>query len=67
MYYSAHRSVGLFFIIIGIVIFLFITNSFLWRIILMLFAVSLINHGLRLRGLPSLQFMLQTWLNMLRF
>jgi len=49
---------GLFCIIIGIVIVAVALGDLLLRVIVALAALSLINYGLRLRGLPPLQLLL---------
>ena len=53
-----NHIVGLFCIIIGIVVIVFALGDLLVRVIIALFALSLINYGLRLRGLPPLQILL---------
>jgi hypothetical protein len=50
----------------GIVIFIFVAGPFLLRLVIALFALSLINFGLSLRGLPSIQFTLRSWVDLFR-
>jgi sugar phosphate permease len=53
-----NHIVGLFCIIIGIVIIAVALGDLLVRVIVALAALSLINYGLRLRGLPPLQLLI---------
>ena len=50
---------GILCIIAGIVIIIFAVGDLLLRLIIALFALFLINYGLRLRGLPPLQLLIQ--------
>jgi len=52
------KWLGLLFIVLGIVFLLFAVGDLLFRIIIALFALALVNHGLRLRGLPPLQVLI---------
>ncbi|MGB8367182.1 MAG: hypothetical protein WCD44_02380 [Candidatus Babeliales bacterium] len=56
MYFD--KWMGLLFIILGIVILFFTLGDLLFRIAIGLFALGLINHGLRLRGFPPLQILI---------
>lgn len=51
------KWLGLLFVILGIGLLFFAVGDLLFRIIIALFALALINHGLRLRGLPPLQIL----------
>lgn len=53
-----NHIVGIFCIVIGIVIVSVALGDLLLRVIISLAALSLINYGLRLRGLPPLQLLL---------
>ncbi len=53
-----NHIVGLFCIIIGIVIIAVALGDLLVRVLVALAAISLVNYGLRLRGLPPLQLLL---------
>ncbi len=53
-----NHVVGLFCIIIGIVVITVALGDLLVRVFVALAALSLINYGLRLRGLPPLQLLL---------
>jgi len=53
-----NHIVGLFCIVIGIVVIVFALGELLVRVIIAFLALSLINYGLRLRGLPPLQLLL---------
>lgn len=55
---SYNHIAGLFCIVIGVVIIAFALGDLLVRVVVALFALSLINYGLRLRGLPPLQLLL---------
>ena len=52
-----NHIVGLFCIITGIVIVVVALGDLLVRVLVALLALSLINYGLRLRGLPPLQLL----------
>jgi len=52
------KWLGLLFIVLGIISLLFAVGDLLFRIIIALFALALVNHGLRLRGLPPLQILI---------
>ena len=49
---------GLFCIVGGVVIIMTALGGLLLRVVIALAALSLINYGLRLRGLPPLQMLL---------
>ena len=53
-----NHIIGLFCIIIGIVVVAIALGDLLLRVIIALLALSLINYGLRLRGLPPLQLLI---------
>ncbi|HLJ31781.1 MAG TPA: hypothetical protein VKU36_05045 [Candidatus Babeliales bacterium] len=53
-----NQIAGLFCIVIGIVIIAFALGDLLVRVVIAFFALSLVNYGLRLRGLPPLQLLL---------
>jgi hypothetical protein len=53
-----NHLVGLFCIIIGIVVIVVALGDLLVRVVIALAALSLINYGLRLRGLPPLQLLI---------
>lgn len=55
---NSNHVLGLLCIISGIVIILFAVGDLLLRVIIALTALSLINYGLRLRGLPPLQILI---------
>ena len=65
--YHYHRYRATIYLIIGILLFMFSVGTFLFRISLALLGLSLINQGLRLKGLPPLHFMLQSWFDSFRF
>jgi len=52
------KWLGLLFIVLGIILLFFSIGDLLFRIIIGLSALALINHGLRLRGLPPLQILI---------
>jgi len=52
------KWLGLLFIVLGIVVLIFTVGDLLFRIIIGLFALALINYGLRLRRLPPLQVLI---------
>lgn len=53
-----NHLIGMLCIIAGIVIIIFAVGDLLLRLLAALAALSLINYGLRLRGLPPLQLLL---------
>lgn len=55
MNHKTNHLLGMLCIITGVVIILFVLGDLLFRIAVALMALSLINYGLRLRGLPPLQ------------
>lgn len=55
---NSNHVLGLLCIIAGVVIILFAVGDLLLRVIIALTALSLINYGLRLRGLPPLQLLI---------
>jgi hypothetical protein len=65
MYYN--KLLGMFLIILGLVLFVIVTGDFLIRIALGLAALYIVNYGMRLRGLPPLYFVVQSWLISRRF
>ncbi len=64
-YYSSFR--GVFFIILGAVLFFMVTGDLIFRISLGLLAIYLINYGFRLRGMPPLHTVLHSWLDRLQW
>ncbi len=56
--YRYNKWLGLFFIVVGVVGLLFAVGDLLFRLMLGFFAFSIINHGLRLRGIPPLQILI---------
>lgn len=55
---NSNHVLGLLCIIAGMLIILFAVGDLLLRVIIALTALSLINYGLRLRGLPPLQILI---------
>jgi len=55
---NTNHFVGVLCIITGIIIIIATLGSLLVRIIIGLSALSLINYGLKLRGLPPLQILI---------
>ena len=55
---KSNHVLGLLCIIIGIVILVVVLGNLLLRVVIGLTALSLINYGLRLRGLPPLQVLI---------
>ena len=49
---------GLLFIVGGLVMLFFALGDLLFRLVLGFIALSLINYGMRLRGMPPLQLLL---------
>jgi hypothetical protein len=59
--------ISILLIVLGAALFFFVAADLMWRIALALFALMLINNGLRMRHLPSLQTLVQMWFNQLHF
>jgi len=55
---KTNHVLGILCIIAGIIIIIFALGDLLLRLIIALLALSLINYGLRLRGLPPLQLLI---------
>jgi len=55
---KTNHSLGLLCIVAGVIIILVTLGSLLVRVIIGLSALSLINYGLKLRGLPPLQLLI---------
>lgn len=53
-----NHIVGLVCIIVGAVIAIFALGDLLLRVVIALTALSLVNYGLKLRGIPPLQLLL---------
>lgn len=55
---NTNHILGLFCMIAGVAIIMVAVGDLLLRLIIALAALSLINYGLRLRGLPPLQLLI---------
>ncbi len=55
--YKQNNILGIIFIIIGAIGFFFALGDLLFKILCALLALTIINHGLRLCGIPPLQFL----------
>jgi predicted membrane protein len=62
-----NHLIGTVYIIIGCLIILFVLGDILFRLIIALIALTLINYGLRLRGLPPLQILIPLMIAKNRF
>jgi len=62
-----NHALGLVCIIGGMIIIAFALGDLLIRFIIALMALSLINYGLRLRGLPPLQVLIPLLISRHRF
>lgn len=62
-----NHLIGMFCIIAGIVVIIFAVGDLLLRVLMAIGALSLINYGLRLRGLPPLQLLLPLLANRRRW
>lgn len=60
---NSNHILGLLSIVAGLVIILMAVGDLLFRIIVALVALSLINYGLRLRGLPPMQLLIPMLIN----
>lgn len=66
MYFYAD-SRGVFFIIIGVILVFLVAGDLLFRIIVGMLGLYLINYGCRLRGMPSMHQMLYAWFDRLQW
>lgn len=64
---NSNHILGFICIIAGIVIALFAVGDLLLRVLITIAALSLINYGLRLRGLPPLQLLIPMLANRRRW
>ncbi len=64
---NTNHVIGLVCIIAGSIAILFTLGDLLFRVIIALLALSLINYGLRLRGLPPLQVLIPLMASRRRF
>ena len=55
---NTNHLLGMLCIIAGLVIILFVLGDLLFRVLVGLMALFLINYGLKLRGLPPLQMLI---------
>ena len=55
---NSNHILGMACILVGIVVIVIALGDLLFRVVIALAALSLINYGLRLRGLPPLQVLL---------
>ena len=62
-----NHSLGLLCIIAGMMIIVYSLGDLLFRVAVALMALSLINYGLRLRGLPPLQMLIPLLMSRHRF
>lgn len=67
MFYQYKDSIGIVCIIIGLIMIVSVVSQLFFKVALALVAFSLINYGLRLRGLPPLQILLPLILGRNRF
>jgi hypothetical protein len=59
------QAQGLFFTILGAILFVFVAGEFLIRLFACLLAIALINYGLQLQGKPPLHVTLFSWFDRL--
>lgn len=64
---NSNHILGFLCIVAGIVIIVWAVGDLLVRLIIALIALSLINYGLRLRGLPPLQLLIPLLANRWRW
>ena len=55
------QAQGLFFMILGAILFVFVAGEFIIRVLACLLAIALINYGLWLQGKPPLHMTLYSW------
>ena len=55
------QASGLFFMILGAVLFVFVAGEFIIRLLACLLAIALINYGLDLQRKPPLHITLYSW------
>lgn len=61
MFHSYRPLLGACFIIVGVFVLIFTIGQLIFRILMALFALSLINIGLQLYHLPSVYVFLNRW------
>ena len=57
-YYNNKRLIGTICIIVGLVVAVVSVGDLLFRLITALIGLSIVNYGLRLKGLPPLQMLI---------
>lgn len=62
-----NRFVSSLYIIGGILLFMFAAGDLLYKLFFMLMALSLINTGLRMQGMPSLHLLVRLWFDEMRW
>ncbi len=58
---NCQKNKGIFFTVIGSLLFLLFVGKFLLQIIGAIVAIYLINYGLSLQHLPSIWILMQKW------
>jgi len=65
MYHIKQNNLlGILFIILGVVLLVAVAGHLLVQAVMILIALGLINYGLQMRGMPSLQMLVRMWLAM---
>lgn len=64
---ARNSSRGLLFIILGIILFFLGAGQFLVQLLLALVGLYLINYGLTVQGQPPLLYIVQSWLDRIKF
>jgi multisubunit Na+/H+ antiporter MnhG subunit len=59
-------NIGVIAIILGTIIFVVATGDIIFRVLGVILAIALINHGLQLMGKPSLFSLIQDWFDQMR-
>lgn len=60
------QAQGLFFTLLGAILFAFVAGEFIIRLLLSVLTLALINYGLQLQGKPSLHATVYAWFDRLR-
>ena len=59
-------NVGVIAIVVGVIVFVAAAGDIIFRVLGVILAISLINHGLQLMGKASLFSLIQNWFDQMR-
>lgn len=61
-----NSNIGVAAVIFGAVVFVVATGDIIFRVLGVLIAIALVNHGLQLMGKPPLFILVQDWFDQVR-